>query len=303
MNIRNFDLNLLVVFRDLYKSRSVSQSAVNLGMSQPAVSHALARLRAALDDELLIRSKRAYYSTEKGAMLGEYVEAHFKELESLLFDEEQWDESKAKKTFVLSGTAYDAQVWFPNLMNDLGRQAPGIKVNFRGISLETYFERMISGDVDLSFAGDLSAEKNFQIETLSEWDFCLIAKKDSDKYRNKISTKEYLAAEHVLYTPAEAPGSSVDKYLANKGKQRNIIVQTPYLNSIPQLVFKRDCLSILPTFFARAMRDYFPIKILNTPFKVPSFKHQIVWHQSRNSSVEHTWLRNHIKENYKKYMS
>jgi DNA-binding transcriptional LysR family regulator len=302
MNLRGFDLNLLVIFKDLYSSRSVSQSALNLNMSQPAVSHALARLRVTLEDELFIRSQRTYVPTEKAVMLGEYLDHNLKELEGKLFNTQQWDEKESTKIFTLSGTSYDAQVWFPNLMCDLKASAPGIKVNFKGINLEKYLTRMISGEVDLSFAGNLSGFKGFEVQTLGEWGFSIIANKASRKYKNKITMSEYLKADHILYTPTEKEGSDIDDFLADKGKQRNIAIQTSYLSSIPDLVVKRDYLSIVPSFFAKSIKEYFPVKVLETPFKVPDFKHQMIWHKSRDNSIEHKWLRTYIRNNYNDLM-
>lgn len=303
MNIRNFDLNLLVVFRDLCKTRSVSQSALNLGLSQPAVSHALKRLKGSLDDELFVRTGSSYSLTEKALELNELVNTYLDQLEDKLFEKPSWEPQTAVKTFTLSGTSYDAFSWFPNMMSAMKLEAPNVKMSMRGIVLEEFLNRMETGAVDLSFAGNLKYFNNFNIETLGERKFSLVCSSQSKKYKRNISLETYLKAEHILYTPTEKPGSQVDDLLSEMGYKRNICIRTSYLNSIPMLIQERDYLSIVPDFFASKVCKHFGLKILKIPFQIPAFKHQMVWHRSKEGSPSQEWLRGYIRENYKKFLA
>ncbi len=303
MNIRNFDLNLLVIFKELFETNSVSKTAQNLALSQPAISHALNRLRQSFEDELFIRTKRTLVPTDKARKLGPLISNHIKDLQSTLFVTEDWDERTAKTSFTFSGTSYDASVWFPELMADMSVDAPNVKARFKGIVVDQFLERMVSGEVDISFAGNLDYFPNFRIETLAEWDMCIIAHKESRKYRKRITQEDYLKAQHVLYTPTEKPGSEVDDILKSMGLVRNVSVRTPYLNSIPNLIVKRDYLAIVPRFFAKSIKDNYDIRLIEVPFELPGFKHQMVWHKSKDSSIEHQWLRNYIRSNYKDWMN
>ncbi|WP_127716392.1 LysR family transcriptional regulator [Halobacteriovorax sp. HLS] len=302
MNIRNFDLNLLVVLNDFNKTNSMSKTAVNLGLSQPAVSHALKRLRESLGDDLFVRTGKHYSPTEKGKELSAFVESHLRDLEQTLFKSSEWSPHESDKHFTLSGTSYDSFTWFPSLMQSLKLDAPKVNMTFRGIVIEEFLERMISSEVDLSFAGNLEMINNFTIETLGERHFSLIASNSSRRYTKNISLKTYLEAQHVLYTPTEKPGSDVDKLLKKMGHRRNITIRTSYLNSIPMLVSQRDFLSIVPTFFAKKVAKLYGLKVLNVPFEIPAFRHQMIWHKSKDNSSSHLWLRNYIKDNYKDFM-
>ncbi|MFT6633037.1 MAG: DNA-binding transcriptional LysR family regulator [Bacteriovoracaceae bacterium] len=300
MNIRNFDLNLLVVFNDLINTHSVSQTAVNLGLSQPAVSHALKRLREGLEDDLFIRTGREYSPTPKAVELSGFVGKYLADLDDVLFKKTDWGPRTSSQNFNLSGTAFDSSSWFPNLMMALKVDAPKVKMTFRGIIYEEFLDRMVKGKIDLSFAGNLGAINNFTVETLGENQFSLIACKSSTKFQKKISLKKYLEAEHILYTPTEKPGSDVDSYLKTLGHTRKIMIKTSYLNSIPELVSKRDYISIVPTYFAKRVVKHYSLKELEIPFQVPVFRHQMVWHKSKDNSVSHEWLRSYIRSNYKK---
>lgn len=302
MNIRNFDLNLLVIFKELFETSSVSQSAVNLGLSQPAVSHALNRLRQSFDDELFVRTGRNLTPTHKGRTLGSVIGNHIRSLEESLFKDEIWDEKEADVTFTIQGTSYDASIWFPQFMEQLKIEAPTVKTHFRGIVIEDYLDRMIRAEVDLSFAGNLDGFPNFTVETLGEWDMCVIANKSNRNFKKKMSLDSYLMANHVLYTPTEKPGSEVDTLLKQQGKQRNIVVQTSYLSSIPAIVVKRDCLAIVPRFFAEAVKSFYPIKLLELPLDIPAFRHQMVWHKSQDHAKAQMWLRDYIRTNYLSWM-
>lgn len=303
MNIRNFDLNLLIVFKELFFYRSVSKVAINLGMSQPAVSHALKRLRESLGDELFFRTNKTLVTTPRAEYLAPIISEYLEVLETNLFKTYDWEPKKSNKIFVFSGTSYDSYIWFPKLMEGLKNDAPLIKSGFKGIVIEKYLERMISGEVDLSFAANLTSFTNFTIETLGEWDLCIIANRKSRKYPRNITLDQYLSAEQILYSPTEKPGSEVDVILGDLGKKRNICIETSYLNSIPALVIHRDYLASVPRFFAERVRKYFPIKILEPPFKIPPFKHQMIWHKSKDNLADHIWLRDYIRENYFQFMS
>ncbi len=298
MNIRNFDLNLLVIFKDLFNTLNVSQTATNLGLSQPAVSHALSRLRDSLNDELFIRSGRSFIPTDKAMELGSFVEGHLSDLESRLFESSGWSAANSNKDFKVSGTAFDSYMWVPKLLNSLTDDAPNISITMKGIVLEDFLERMTRGDIDLSFAGNLDEISNFSIETLGIHNFCILANKASKQYRKKITLKQYLKADHVLYTPTEKPGSDIDNYLQSIGESRRIIMRTSYLNSIPMLIENRDLLTIVPEAFGKRVSKYYDLRTFEVPFEVSPFRHQMVWHKSRENSSSHQWLRNYIRERY-----
>lgn len=300
MNIRNFDINLLVIFNEFYYTCSVSQTAMNLGLSQPAISHALKRLRISLEDELFIRTGKSYSFTDKADELATFLNTFLGELENTLFKKKIWNPKESNKLFTLSGTSFDSSIWFPRLVEKLSSDAPNLSFTMRGIVYEEFLERMVKGDVDLSFAGNLDSFNNFTIETLGELGFCLICKKSSRKFTKNISLKTYLEADHILFTPTEKPGSFVDKILADLGHKRRISIRTSYLNSIPLLISKTNSLSIVPRSFAISQAKYFDIKIINIPFEIPAFKHQMVWHKSRDNSSAHQWLRSYIRDNYSK---
>lgn len=302
MNIRNFDLNLLVILNDLNRTQNVSQTAINLGLSQPAVSHALNRLREGLEDELFIRTKRVLIPTERAKELAPVVSETINSLSENLFEKKQWNPATSQKNFNLAGTSYDASILLPELVGRLKKEAPFITYNFKGINIDKYLQRMIDGEVDLSFAGNLKRINYFNVETLGEWGFCLISGANSKKYKKRITMEQYLEGEHILYSPTEVEGSEVDRLLAKKGRSRKICIETSYLEAIPQLVCARDYLAILPQFYAHSVKERFPIRLHEIPFEVKKFKHQMVWHKSKNNVEEHQWLRDFIRSQYLKIL-
>ena len=95
--------------------------------------------------------------------LGSFLESYLNELESNLFDHEGWDAHGSNKEFRVSGTAFDSFMWVPKLMESLAESAPQLKVTMKGIVLEDFLDRMIRGEIDLSFAGNLNEINNFSI--------------------------------------------------------------------------------------------------------------------------------------------
>lgn len=302
MNIAKIDLNLLVVFKAIYEQKNISKVAIDLGLSQPTISHALKRLRETFEDELFIRSKNIMIPTNKATHIGPFIIEKLEELEVGLFETKQWDPKTAKNSFNLSGTSYDSTIWFPKLSKIISKKAPNLELNFKGILLEKYFERMSNGEVDISFGVNLPRQPSFSKHTLAECNFSLIAKKSSYKGVKSIDLEHYLSKKHALFTPTEKPGSIVDDILKKMKKERKIAVRTPYLDSIPLLICEGDFLSIVPDFYAKRMEKYFPIKAFDPPFKFKKVKHQMIWHKSLDKSPEHLWLRSLIQDEYTNLM-
>lgn len=302
MNIRNFDLNLLLVFNDLSKTESVTRTSLNLGLSQPAISHALNRLREGLGDELFTRTKRKLVPTEYALKLRGPVQDILASLEDTIFNKPEWDAKTSAKSFVLSGTSYDASILFPQAISLLETEAPKIKFKFKGISVDKYLERMANGEVDLSFSGNLKQRPYFKVQTLGEWDFCLVVSSHNKRFKRKVDLGQYLEAKHILYSPTELEGSPVDSILAERGLTRNVCIETPYLESIPRIITRGDYIALLPVFYAKAVKSCYPIKLLEPPFHVKPFKHQMVWHSNKEKSPDHIWLRNFIETNYFRMM-
>ncbi|MDD0852971.1 LysR family transcriptional regulator [Halobacteriovorax sp. GB3] len=301
MNIANIDLNLLVVFKSIYETRNLSNTAYELGLTQPTISHALKRLRETFDDELFVRSSKVMIPTQKALDLGPFISLKLNELNRGLFDDEEFEPMTSKKEFTLSGTAFDSTILFPELLKDLKEKSPLMTFTFRSIVLEQFFARMQGAQVDLSFAANLKEASGFHIESLSEQDLCLIVRKQKKSLKS-MSLKRYLEYEHVIFTPTEKVGSLVDTELAKIGKKRTVNTRTPYLTSIPWIVIERDLAAIVPLSFAKKMAVHLPLSILTPPIELPSFNHQMVWHKSLDNAQEHQWLRAQIRENYPRFM-
>ena len=150
MDLRQFDLNLLVVFNQLLQDRRVSSTADKLGLSQPAVSHALKRLRLLLKDELFIRTSRGMDPTPYALHLGEHIGQALASLQNALSQRDSFDPSTSERTFTLSLTDIGEIYFMPTLMEKLSLVAPHIKISTLRNTSGSLSQDMASGNVDLA---------------------------------------------------------------------------------------------------------------------------------------------------------
>lgn len=291
------DLNLLVVFKSIYETRSISKTALILGLTQPTISHSLKRLRETFDDELFIRSSRSMLPTKRADELGPFISQKLNEIEKGIFTTPKWEPQNSSRVFTICGTGFDSASWFPHFLESIKLNYPKIDFVFKSIHFDSYFERLYKGEVDIGFTADLPSMAGYTIKNLREIDFVVIARKDLVKTK-KLSFKNYLSFEHILYTPTEKGESLVDKELFKQGHRRRIALKTPYLNTIAQLVERTDLLCIVPRDFAQTVSRHYKIVCYEVPFKIKPFNHQIIWHQSKDNSLDHKWLREILIESY-----
>lgn len=296
MNISTMDLNLLFIFDSLFKTRSVSNSARELGLSQPALSNALSRLRRTLDDDLFLRSSNGMIPTQKSLELQPVISSILASLEFQILKKKHFDFKTSKRCFNICATDNELLTYINHFICSKEISLTDLKFKLTSPKASDFFQNMESGTVDLSFGVDIPIRSNFELEEIYNQKYVCLTKVSLSSSKT-ISLKKYLSLDHILVSPLGGESGPVDFKLQELGLKRNISLITPSFSLLPQYLLKRDYIVTLPELMAKEFSHKYKLNIYQLPFEIEEIKMQMIWHKSVSNDEAHIWLRKKIKEN------
>ncbi|WP_197685182.1 LysR family transcriptional regulator [Herminiimonas arsenitoxidans] len=292
--LRRIDLNLLVILDALLAERHVTRAAERLHLSQPAVSHALARLRELLDDPLLERVGSVLVPTPRALDLVEPLAEALAKVEALLTPD-VFEPAVARRSFRLAMSDYGAALLLPNLVRDLRREAPGIDLVITQGSRDAVLDQLLNGEIDLAAGVFPNMPQELRSASLFEESFACLLDKSTLSSGGKLTLANYLARPHV---GVGRGGGAVEvgQALTAIREHRRVAVALPHWSVAPQLIAGTDLILTVASRVLRQIRHP-ELAVVPVPFKVPAFSFVLVWHQRRDDEQALTWLRERIAEN------
>jgi DNA-binding transcriptional LysR family regulator len=299
LNLGALDLNLLVVLDALLAERHVTRAAARVGLSQPATSHALARLRAVFGDPLLVRGAGgAMVPTPRAEALAPRLRAALDGVTAALRGEQPFDPATARRTFRIATGDYAELVLLPALTARLAREAPGVDlwVVAGGEDLAT----LATGAHDcvlMPYRGPVAPAGVYEKKLFDETFTCVVRRGHPLVAQGqKLTLARYEAMPHLLIAPRGTPGSFVDDALAALGKQRRVALAVPHFLVAPHVVAATDLILTLATRIARAVAAPLDLVMMPPPVDLPGFTMSMWWHERNHHDPAQRWLRQVIAE-------
>ena len=286
MNIRDFDLNLLHVFSAVHAARSVSRAAETLGLSQPAVSHALTRLRLALHDPLFTRVTGGVAPTPKADQLARQVEDALRQLDVALHEADNFDAARSQRRFVLHMSDIGADEFLPQLMAGIGRDAPGVRVETVQLPAEAIAPALEAGRLDLAF-GYLPTLAGTESAPILQERYVVLLRRGhplAGRLRNRAALDQLdfvLVASHA--EPARA--------LHLLGLQPRIRLTLPHFMVVPPILAATDLAVILPLRPAQRFASRHMLQVVEPDLGLPPFTVAMHWTWRSAHDPGHRWLR------------
>ena len=306
MNIRNVDLNLLVYLDVLLKERNVTRAAETLGISQPAMSNGLRRLRDLFNDPLLVRTSEGMTPTERAEQLQPVVREVLASIEKAVEPSNEFEAAGADRVFRISVSDYTESTLLPHLMRRLRSEAPNITLDVLTPS-DISYQDVEQGTVDLVINRfDVLPQSFHQMTIWRDTFSCLLS--DHNPIRDDFTLDHYLESGHVWVSKTGMgvgvgmePGSGqrlgwVDEALAKLGKQRRIRVFTRHYQAAMRLAELRDLVVTLPTKAAVLLTDNPSVVILPPPFDIPEIELKMAWSPLLQHNPAHQWMRRLIAD-------
>jgi len=244
MNLRSIDLNLLVVFDAIYREGNVTRAAKRVGLTQPAASNALSRLRGHLKDELFLRSPEGLRPTPRAEELAPRLRSLLKELEGLL-EQQEFDPATAKRTIMIAAVDYFSIVILPSLIRILAREAPGIKVQMLP-SIGRSTEALDHGEIDFASSAFGSLPDRFGQTVILDDYYCCLVRMGHPLTKGKVGLRRYANADHLLVSPNGEARGFVDDLLVEAGLTRNIALIANQFAITPSIIANSDLVITAP---------------------------------------------------------
>jgi DNA-binding transcriptional LysR family regulator len=293
-NLRSIDLNLLVVLDVLLVERHVSRTALRLHMSQPAVSHALARLRSLLDDPLFTRQGGGLAPTIRAMELSKPLAEALAQIRTVL-GPDSFDPGRTRHTFRLAMSDYGAEIVLPKLLRDLRRSAPHIDLAVTQLSREGMLAGVMDGDIDLGLGVFPILPEQIHSELLLNDEYaCLVDRATLLPSTQSIDLESYLARPHALVAVHGEASTEIDEAIHAAGQARRVALIIPHWSVAPKTIAGTDLiLTVARTSLKSSLQDNRLI-VLPPPIPLPAIPFSQISHKRRRSDPALRWLREMI---------
>src|SRR5262245_8899359 len=299
MNLQTIDLNLLLVFEALMEERGVTRAAKRVGLSQPAMSNALARLRRTFDDPLFVRTPDGMSPTPAAQSLIGPVRTALAHLRDIFEEKPAFAPSASERLFHLLANDYVELTLLPPLAKAIREQASGVSLRvqrspsvFEPPSANSLAE---SFDLAIGFFPDaLTLDARVRSELLWEDRNICIARAKHPKIRGRISLRQYAEAEHVAVFYKKQGLGVIDTLLAQKGLSRRTAVVVPHFTTVPFIVSTSDFIATVPDRIAQRFSRQLKLQSLRAPIEIPPLRLTLLWHERFHADPAHRWIRERI---------
>lgn len=301
MNINRIDLNLLVYLDVLLRERNVTKAANQLGISQPAMSNGLRRLRQLFDDPLLVRTSEGMTPTERAAQLAPLVREVLQDIERAVQPQNDFDPGTSERVFRIMASDYSESTLIPQLLRELREQAPGVCLDILTPS-DVSFLDVEQGRVDMVINRFDTMPQSFHQTTVWEDNYSCLLSVDNP-IRDNFNLDTYLEAPHVWVSKTgmgigvginpkdEQRLGWVDAALRKLGKKRQIYFFTRHYQAAMLLAEQKDLVVTIPSKAAALQKNNPRVVVLPTPFDIPSFELKMAWSPLLQHNPAHMWMR------------
>jgi DNA-binding transcriptional LysR family regulator len=297
MDISDVDLNLLVVFNALLKSRSVSGAARTLKMSQPATSFALNRLRKMFGEPLFVRTSRGIHPTPYAESLSAPLEAILDRIRSDLLQQPTFDPATEQRSVTFNMQDIGELVFLPRILARLNQIAPGLQLRTVNLPAPLIEPALRSGDVDIALGHfpDLDAATLFQ-QRLFSHSFVCIVRADHPTIEDQMTRRQFLDGQHAVVHPAGHMNDSLEAELQAQGLMRKVSVRIEHFLAVPTILSQSNLIFTVPYAIGEGLAKLADIKLVKPPFKAKPRIIRQHWHTRFQHDGANRWLRSMVAE-------
>jgi DNA-binding transcriptional LysR family regulator len=296
MELHELDLNLLVVFNHLLVERNVSRVAERLGISQPAVSNSLAKLRKQFGDELFLRTPRGMEPTPFADQLAESVSYALGMIHSGVNQRTSFDPASATQAFTIGMTDIGEIYFLPTLLDRLRREAPGVTLSTVRNTAINLRDELEAGKVDLAIGLLPQLKAGFFQRRLFTQPYVCLMRQGHRLARRKMSLAEFSAAEHLVVISAGTGHGKVDDVLQRSGVQRHVRLTVPHYVGVGHILQGSDLIATVPERLADRLTEPFGLAKTPHPAKLPDVAINVFWHAKFHRAPANRWLRGVVFE-------
>lgn len=295
VNLSSIDLNLLVVLDALLAERHVTRAARRVGLSQPAMSNALARLRLALDDPLLVRGAGGMVPTPTALAIGRATATALGTIEHAIEGCRAFDPASAQRTFTIAASDYVTFVALADLADHVARTAPGVSLRVLPLGPDPAATDLEAGTLDLTLGFFRKVPAGLQRARLFDDRLVAVVRAGHPVLRTRRRLEDLATLRHVRVAPQRESRGLLDAIMAKRGLPRVTVLTTPtFLSALA--VAHTDLCAVLPERVAVALARLAPLATFPVDAPLPPIAVDALWHPRVQHDAAHAWLRRTLHE-------
>lgn len=295
MQLSRIDLNLFTVFDAIYREGGITPASRRLHLSQPAVSHALGRLRELLNDPLFERRGHEMIPTPLARSLADSISSSLGGLEQMLQRVGHFEPGTAQRSFTIAAREWHEITFLPELMSRIGREATHVHVASVRIDRRDLEDDLQSGEVDVAIDVALPLSSEVRRERIGAEPLVVLARADHPVVQGKLDIETYTALSHVLVTGRRRGGGYEDAALARVGLSRHIKMRCQQHAAASQVVGRSDLLLTLTRGQALIVNRQTNHQLLPFPIEVPPLESFLYWHSNVDEDPASQWFRAQLR--------
>lgn len=300
MHLNRIDLNLFVVLDAIYTEGGITPAAKKLHLTQPAISHALARLREMFGDPLFEREGRAMVPTPLARRVIEPLRRTLRSLEITLNEASQFDPATSEKRFTMAVRDVLESTLLPPFMQRVTRLAPMIEIAVVRANRRELESELAMGTVDAAMDVLLPLSDSIHRTRVALDPLVVVARKGHPATRRKLDLVNYLKLDHILVSSRRSGPGLEDVELSRRGLQRRIRLRCQHYFSACRVVSQTDLILTMPESYARIASSFFGNQVLPLPFVMPTMDAWLYWHANTEAEPANQWLRQQLIQSFEK---
>ncbi|MCP1204227.1 LysR substrate-binding domain-containing protein [Pantoea sp. B550] len=291
-----YDLNLLPVLLVMIEERNVTRAAERLGITQPALSNALNRLRETLNDPLFIRERYGMRPTPKAEQLAQVVGTALSSIDKVILGQQDFDPLHATRLFTLAPNSYVEFIMMPAIVARLHDCAPGIRLRLTPFGNDVTETGVISGNTDMVLGRIVEPPDNLVVQHLMNEGLACVIRADHPLVGENLSAEQYEQLKHVNVLPPGRMRAGLYQALEKRGLRRQVAVSVTHFLAVPEMIAVTDYCATLPRLICQHLSRDQRLRIVPAPVDLGIFPVEMGWHARYRDDPAHRWFRGLIAE-------
>lgn len=290
-NIYNFDLNLLRVFGAVHAEGHIGRAAKRLGITQPAVSHAIQRLRDSVGDPLFIRSGKGVEPTARADEMAAYVRDSLESAMAAIAAPQSFDPAISNRVFHVGLPDHAVAKYAPLIHATFSHRAPKLGIHLHDVQTPEAIRLVEQGDIDMAANAIEDLPKRFKSMPLFTSQIVVIASKQNPYIKGKIDLSGYHKARHLMYSAPPPMNRALGESLAKWGITRDIGMTISSHLAVPLIIANSDLIATVTREIAEPYVEKYGLQMFKLPFDIPDVQVSLFWHERNDRDAGHQWLR------------
>ncbi|GAA0439499.1 MULTISPECIES: LysR family transcriptional regulator [Sphingomonas] len=286
-----YDLNLLPIFIALMEERSVTRAAERLGMTQPALSNALARLRLMMKDQLFVRERYGIQPTAIALDLAPAIAEALARLDDAVLGQQEFDPAQAERLLTIAPNGYAEFVLVPAIVARLQQVAPGIRLRLTPYGNDLTDTGVVSGTTALVLGRIVDPPDNLVVQHVMDEGLACIVRADHPDIGGGITRDQFESLRHVNVVPPGRMRAGLFQALAQQQLKRDVAISVTNFFAVAEMVAVTDYCATLPKLICRRLENDPRLKVLAPPVDLGTFPVEMAWHVRYRHDPAHRWLR------------